>query len=142
MRGGGGSEGGVIEWGVAKACMLLALVASCGPTPTPSPLAPTTPRPPPLGAQGVSEYDLGEGFGHFGIAANNVPAMVDVVKAKGERGGLCAWFKVWHLCKRHTLPRPPLARAPGGKVAREAGPVKGGKTVIAFVEDPTGEEEE
>ena len=26
----------------------------------------------------------------------------------------------------------------GGKVAREPGPVKGGKTVIAFVEDPTG----
>lgn len=26
----------------------------------------------------------------------------------------------------------------GGKVSRDAGPVKGGKTVIAFVEDPTG----
>lgn len=26
----------------------------------------------------------------------------------------------------------------GGKVTRDAGPVKGGKTVIAFVEDPTG----
>lgn len=26
----------------------------------------------------------------------------------------------------------------GGKVTREAGPVKGGTTVIAFVEDPTG----
>lgn len=27
---------------------------------------------------------------------------------------------------------------PGGKVSRDAGPVKGGKTVIAFVDDPTG----
>jgi len=31
-----------------------------------------------------------------------------------------------------------LAGFPGGKVSRDAGPVKGGKTVIAFVEDPTG----
>lgn len=29
-------------------------------------------------------------------------------------------------------------RAAGGKVTREPGPVKGGTTVIAFVEDPTG----
>jgi lactoylglutathione lyase len=29
-------------------------------------------------------------------------------------------------------------RAKGGKVTREAGPVKGGTTVIAFVEDPDG----
>ena len=29
-------------------------------------------------------------------------------------------------------------RANGGKVTREAGPVKGGTTVIAFVEDPDG----
>ena len=29
-------------------------------------------------------------------------------------------------------------RARGGKVTREAGPVKGGTTVIAFVEDPDG----
>ena len=26
----------------------------------------------------------------------------------------------------------------GGRIAREAGPVKGGKTVIAFIEDPDG----
>ena len=31
-----------------------------------------------------------------------------------------------------------LVRAKGGKVSREAGPVKGGTTVIAFVEDPDG----
>ena len=29
-------------------------------------------------------------------------------------------------------------KARGGKVTREAGPVKGGTTVIAFVEDPDG----
>src|SRR5689334_24531412 len=29
-------------------------------------------------------------------------------------------------------------RKQGGKVTREAGPVKGGTTVIAFVEDPDG----
>jgi len=29
-------------------------------------------------------------------------------------------------------------RAKGGTVTREAGPVKGGTTVIAFVEDPDG----
>lgn len=31
-----------------------------------------------------------------------------------------------------------LIKAKGGKVTREPGPVKGGKTVIAFVEDPDG----
>ena len=31
-----------------------------------------------------------------------------------------------------------LVHGAGGKVTRDAGPVKGGKTVIAFVEDPTG----
>ncbi|PSC76770.1 putative lactoylglutathione chloroplast isoform A [Micractinium conductrix] len=57
---------------------------------------------------GVDSYDLGEGFGHFGIATADVYKMVEAVKAKG------------------------------GKVSREPGPVKGGKTHIAFVEDPTG----
>ena len=33
---------------------------------------------------------------------------------------------------------PDKVRAKGGKVTREAGPVKGGTTVIAFVEDPDG----
>ena len=31
-----------------------------------------------------------------------------------------------------------LIKAKGGKVTREPGPVKGGNTVIAFVEDPDG----
>lgn len=57
---------------------------------------------------GVDFYDLGEGFGHFALAVPDAAAAVQKVKDNG------------------------------GKVCREAGPVKGGKTVIAFVEDPTG----
>lgn len=57
---------------------------------------------------GVDKYDIGTGFGHFGIAVEDVYKTVDLVKSKG------------------------------GKVTREPGPVKGGKTVIAFVEDPDG----
>ena len=57
---------------------------------------------------GVERYDLGGGFGHIAIG------LPDVAKA----------------CER--------VRQAGGKVTREAGPVKGGTTVIAFVEDPDG----
>jgi lactoylglutathione lyase len=57
---------------------------------------------------GVEHYDLGSAFGHIAIS---VP---DVAKA----------------CER--------VRSSGGKVTREAGPVKGGTSVIAFVEDPDG----
>ena len=57
---------------------------------------------------GVEKYALGTAYGHVALA---VP---DAAKA-------CADVK-----KR------------GGKVTREAGPVKGGTTVIAFVEDPDG----
>ena len=57
---------------------------------------------------GVEKYDLGSAFGHLAI---EVP---DVAKACNE------------------------VRQNGGKVTREAGPVKGGTTVIAFVEDPDG----
>lgn len=53
-------------------------------------------------------YELGTGFGHFAVGVPNVAEMVARV------------------------------RAGGGKVAREAGPVKFGTTVIAFVEDPDG----
>ena len=31
-----------------------------------------------------------------------------------------------------------LIRAKGGKITREPGPVKGGRSVIAFIEDPDG----
>jgi lactoylglutathione lyase len=57
---------------------------------------------------GVERYELGTAFGHIAIG---VP---DVAKA----------------CER--------VRAGGGKVTREPGPVKGGTSVIAFVEDPDG----
>ena len=57
---------------------------------------------------GVDRYDLGAGFGHVAI---EVP---DAAQA-------CA-----------------AVRAKGGSVTRDAGPVKGGTTVIAFVADPDG----
>ena len=57
---------------------------------------------------GTDKYDLGNGFGHIALEVD------DVYKA-------CAEIK-----KR------------GGKVTREAGPMKHGSTVIAFVEDPDG----
>jgi len=57
---------------------------------------------------GVDKYDIGAGFGHFGIAVEDVAKTVDLIKAKG------------------------------GKVTREPGPVKGGSSVIAFIEDPDG----
>ncbi|XP_058785178.1 lactoylglutathione lyase GLX1-like isoform X2 [Vicia villosa] len=57
---------------------------------------------------GVDKYDIGTGFGHFGIVAQDIAKKVDIVKAKG------------------------------GKVIRESGPVKGGSIVTASVEDPSG----
>ncbi|KAK9697640.1 hypothetical protein RND81_08G050400 [Saponaria officinalis] len=57
---------------------------------------------------GVDKYDIGAGFGHFGIAVEDVAKTVELIKAKG------------------------------GTVTREPGPVKGGKSVIAFIEDPDG----
>jgi lactoylglutathione lyase len=57
---------------------------------------------------GQTEYDLGDAYGHIAIEVDN-----------------CA-----EACER--------IRHGGGKVTREAGPVKGGTTVIAFVEDPDG----
>lgn len=57
---------------------------------------------------GVDRYELGNAFGHIAIGVPDVKA----------------------ACER--------VRASGGKVTREAGPVKGGTSVIAFVEDPDG----
>ncbi len=53
-------------------------------------------------------YDLGNGFGHVALAVDDAYAACAALKAKG------------------------------GKVTREAGPMKHGTTVIAFVEDPDG----
>ncbi len=53
-------------------------------------------------------YDLGSGFGHLAVG------LPDVYKACEE------------------------LKAAGAKITREAGPVKFGTTVIAFVEDPDG----
>jgi len=57
---------------------------------------------------GVDRYELGTAYGHVALA---VPDAAKACEAVKERGG---------------------------KVTREAGPVKGGTTVIAFVEDPDG----
>jgi lactoylglutathione lyase len=55
-----------------------------------------------------SEYTLGDAYGHIAIGVADAYVACDEIKAKG------------------------------GRVVREAGPMKGGKTVIAFVEDPDG----
>ncbi|AZG10049.1 lactoylglutathione lyase [Pigmentiphaga sp. H8] len=57
---------------------------------------------------GVEKYDLGTGYGHIAVAVDDAYAACDRV------------------------------RELGGKVTREAGPMKHGTTVIAFVEDPDG----
>jgi lactoylglutathione lyase len=57
---------------------------------------------------GVDRYDLGNAFGHVAIGVPDAAAACAAVKAKG------------------------------GTVTREAGPVKGGTSVIAFVQDPDG----
>ena len=57
---------------------------------------------------GVERYDLGTAYGHVAIEVDDAKAACEAVRAKG------------------------------GNVTREAGPVKGGTTVIAFVQDPDG----
>jgi lactoylglutathione lyase len=57
---------------------------------------------------GVERYELGTAFGHVAIGVPDVKQSCDKVRSNG------------------------------GKVTREAGPVKGGTSVIAFVEDPDG----
>jgi lactoylglutathione lyase len=57
---------------------------------------------------GVAKYEPGTAFGHIALAVDNAYAACERVKAQG------------------------------GKVTREAGPMKHGTTVIAFVEDPDG----
>ena len=57
---------------------------------------------------GVESYDLGTAYGHIAIAVPDAYA----------------------ACKK--------IKAAGGNVSREAGPVMGGDTIIAFVTDPDG----
>ena len=57
---------------------------------------------------GVSQYDMGTAYGHIALGVPDAAAAVERI------------------------------RAAGGKVTREAGPVKGGSTIIAFVQDPDG----
>lgn len=57
---------------------------------------------------GTSSYDLGNAYGHIALGVPDA----------------------YEACEK--------IKAAGGKVTREAGPVKGGTTVIAFVEDPDG----
>ncbi|WP_304335007.1 lactoylglutathione lyase [Conchiformibius steedae] len=56
----------------------------------------------------TDSYDLGNGYGHIALEVDDAYAACDAVRAKG------------------------------GNVVREAGPMKHGSTVIAFVEDPDG----
>ena len=57
---------------------------------------------------GVEKYDMGTAYGHIALAVPDAKAACDKI------------------------------RAAGGTIAREAGPVQGGSTVIAFVTDPDG----
>ena len=57
---------------------------------------------------GTDRYDLGDGFGHVALEVDDAYKACEQIKARG------------------------------GRVTREAGPMKHGSTVIAFVEDPDG----
>ena len=57
---------------------------------------------------GKTSYEMGEAYGHLAIEVEDIYAECETVKAKG------------------------------GKVVREAGPMKSGTLVIAFLEDPDG----
>ncbi len=61
---------------------------------------------------GTEKYDLGDAFGHLAIGVPDVAATCDAVRAKAQQLG--------------------------GAITREAGPVKGGSTIIAFITDPDG----
>lgn len=57
---------------------------------------------------GVDKYDLGSAYGHIAVSVEDA----------------------YRACEK--------VRSQGGNVTREAGPVKGGDTIIAFVQDPDG----
>lgn len=56
----------------------------------------------------TERYELGDGFGHVAVEVDDAYAACDEIRKRG------------------------------GRVVREAGPMKHGTTVIAFVEDPDG----
>ena len=56
----------------------------------------------------TDSYDLGNGYGHIALAAPDAYAACDAIRERG------------------------------GNVVREAGPMKHGSTILAFVEDPDG----
>lgn len=75
---------------------------------------------------GVDRYDLGSGFGHIALEVDDAAAACAEIR---QRGGP----RFWHPClARHS--HIPVQH----KVVREAGPMKHGSTIIAFVEDPDG----
>ena len=57
---------------------------------------------------GTDKYELGNGYGHIALGADDIYATCEAI------------------------------RQAGGKITREPGPVLGGTTEIAFVEDPDG----
>ena len=57
---------------------------------------------------GVTEYNLGDAYGHIAIGVDDIYGTCEEIKARS------------------------------GKVIREPGPTKHGSTVIAFVQDPDG----
>ncbi|EGL7231834.1 lactoylglutathione lyase [Salmonella enterica] len=57
---------------------------------------------------GVESYDMGNAYGHIALSVDNAAEAYERIRQNG------------------------------GNVTREAGPVKGGSTIIAFVEDPDG----
>jgi len=56
----------------------------------------------------TKEYDLGNGFGHLAVEVEDVYLACEQIKQKG------------------------------GEVVRQAGPMKHGNTILAFVKDPDG----
>ncbi|WP_338848579.1 lactoylglutathione lyase [Massilia sp. W12] len=57
---------------------------------------------------GVEKYEIGTAFGHLALGVDDIYATCEAL------------------------------RAAGGVITREPGPVKGGSTVIAFLQDPDG----
>lgn len=61
---------------------------------------------------GVEQYEMGTAYGHIAIGVDDAAATCQAVREK--------------------------AAQLGAGITREAGPVKGGRTIIAFITDPDG----